>query len=266
MQILWVEALWIQENCSVRNSFAPPNLRTFKGVIMEVKEVNNFNDFHVIIDDFEGFKLYRGVRKLSLELGAPKGNNYELVPKVGRFIKEDGSNLEKKDEINILNLFKQMARPYLNIKPENTWEWISLAQHHGLPTRLMDWTKNPLVALYFSVKDRSDEDSVVYASKQYSVLSTTKFKNPLVGEIDTIYQFNPTHVTQRITAQSGVFTYHPDPYKAINTDDITAIVIKSSVRHQIKIRLFEYGITHASLFPGIDGVASYIEWLHTNIH
>jgi type I restriction enzyme M protein len=47
----------------------------------------------------------------------------------------------------MLEKFKREAIPYLTIKPNDDWDWLALAQHHGLPTRLLDWTQNPLVAV-----------------------------------------------------------------------------------------------------------------------
>jgi hypothetical protein len=56
-------------------------------------------------------------------------------------------------EDDIFKSFKRKSRSYLSCIPEDDWEWLAVARHYGLPTRFLDWTKNPLVALYFAVND-----------------------------------------------------------------------------------------------------------------
>jgi hypothetical protein len=169
-----------------------------------------------------------------------------------------------KEERAILRLFKEQAFPYLAFNPGNDWGWLAIAQHHGLPTRLLDWTRNPLVAAYFAVEHEHDADSIVYAYRNNRHIKTETAGDPF--ERKAVGKFIPRHVTQRITAQTGLFTIHPEPQAPLEPAAVDRLIIKKSYRKALKHTLFRYGIHRASLFPDLDGLSRHIEWMRTDVY
>ena len=68
-------------------------------------------------------------------------------------------NCKIEDEVYLMNLFKQNSVELLSQVPDNEWEWMFIMRHHNLPSRMLDWTENPLVGLYFAVRPDNPYES-----------------------------------------------------------------------------------------------------------
>lgn len=232
---------------------------------MLIQTISTLNEFFQFLNDVagqKGNKVFRGV----------KCTDFNLIPGIGRCRSTGGNRITVDGEKAFLKLFRQNAFPYLKERYSDL-ELLALAQHHGLPTRLLDWTWNPLVASYFAVREECTDDSLIYVwykSKQdgiWSKKSQGKL-NPTFDPftVEKVTLFLPNHLTPRIIAQAGIFTIHPAPNEVFETSEILKVLIKNDIRREIKKALKRMSIHEASMFPDLGGIASHVKWLRTNIY
>lgn len=205
-----------------------------------------------------------------------------LVPSIFRQHNRPGISLSDLEH-QMIRDFQREAHAWLSVTPASEIEWMALAQHHGIPTRLLDWTTNPLVALFFAVENSCAEfDSIIHRGKIYDV-QIYDYEN--VGEQDTktfdqkIAPFRfymPTYTDRRLAAQSSCFTLHPQmelyeqaEYFHHFTEvlprelAVTTCVVPRARFGTIKAELYEVGVSYKNLFPGLDGLGRSITYGRT---
>jgi hypothetical protein len=187
--------------------------------------------------------------------------NWSLIPKAGR------ESYKRADDKTFFMSWKRRAKQFIPLNIDNDWDWLAIAQHHGLVTRLLDWSINPLIAAYFATEEYYNEDAAVYAyyGSKYVIP-----ENIEPFECKEVLRFKPNGISQRIIRQNGIFTVHASPTlpfeKAIDeTETLEKIIIDKSYRKDLIFDLSFYGINKASLFPDIDGLSSHINWFIENI-
>ena len=202
-----------------------------------------------------------------------------LVPSLGR------KTGRVKAEAYLIKKFRQNATLLMNPVPTGEWDWLFIMQHHGVPTRLLDWTESPLVALYFAVSEKPKQDGALWCLLPTALNSHSKIKpeyssdipsiddpvitnyspKTLVGEassrLDPIAILAPRN-TPRIQAQLGVFTImHRDATSVDSVGDkmhAWRYLIPKREKSKIMKELSLLGITQFALFPELPSIGAML--------
>ncbi|MBI1732244.1 MAG: FRG domain-containing protein [Gammaproteobacteria bacterium] len=233
---------------------------------MREDRLKNWNELTRLADaQKRGGWLYRGETRC----------DYKLVSKIGREgARKDhqGRDLPYDDvqERLLLEEFKRQARPMLELQPQSKLELMAVAQHHGLKTRLLDWTDSLLVAAMFATEKgvtiEKDLETgkekrippVIYAVCGLAMASDTD--DPF--KLDQVSVYRPAHISPRIAPQQGVFTVHPKPCERFDHAALVKWILDIDGTLEIKLALDAVGISRGSLFPGIDGLTEALNWRH----
>jgi type I restriction enzyme M protein len=151
---------------------------------------------------------------------------------------------------------------YLNPRPANDWEFLALARHHGVPTRLLDWTENPLAALFFAIEEPTNSDSAVWSYsyvEQEEALDVQKDPNPM--HVTRVRMYRPAHIHSRISTQASVFTVHPENFKELKNPwglPMHKVTVHNVSRPRLRVELQRLAVHRATLFADLDGIGKYI--------
>jgi len=189
-------------------------------------------------------------------------------------------------ESRVIRIFQRKAHLFLEHIPteDDTFQWLAIMQHHGAPTRLLDFTWSPYVAAFFALENAAG-DSAIWAasppalSRPLQWTSARKQMNPeeigpwdkgnfekyfLPNKRNFIVYGEPRIMNQRLISQSGTFIIPSTLARPVEDivstyprpkDVLVKFILKTrNIRERAMLELYTMNVTYYSLFPGLDGL------------
>jgi hypothetical protein len=226
--------------------------------------------------------------------GVRNGGSHDLIASLYRHPGKSSAEDFRELEIELMALFRHRAPPFHEQIPTDPMDLLFLMQHHGVPTRLLDWSENPYIALFFSLEvalwepevnavdsavwmiDPTELNRIAFPNNDGSdrilsasddLLNAYKPNNPTKNSGKSPIAIYGVHNSRRIVAQRGVFVLHGSSTLPMNKDP--ALIDKNELMHKITIRkdakkpiaraLFNMGITDSVIYPDLDGLGREIK-------
>ena len=245
-------------------------------------------DIHSLIETVRLYSSTDVPDRLPLWFRGCTDSDYSLVPSIGR------GRFRLQHERMLINGFKQNAIQFLDHRPSSEWEWIFLARHYAVPTRLLDWSESPFIGLYFATHSLDEADKNDHKDGALWVLSPhilnsyagihgpnslhlpmfedrdvdLKSYLPSTLSLEETSNMNPmagigVRNSKRMQAQQSVFTVtHRDPIAINNVGDnrhVGRCIVPKDRKRKIRDEMALLMFHRLSVFPELDNAA----WLAT---
>ena len=226
----------------------------------KIGRITSWDDVSGLVEHFSYHRdvswLFRGV----------SSTDHDLVPLVGR---SDWRELRysKKDELAVFAMFKNTAVAFLEQIPASEMEWLAVARHYGVPTRFLDWSDRFLVAVWFAaysfleVGGRHAEPGVWVVWNLKSV-TEGDLDHPFAVKSPRVYR--PPHIVPRFSAQGSVLSIHGDPTRPLDVKNRLLLPLDPDACFDLMKRLDDCGLNFATVYPGVDGLGTYLRWRYRN--
>ena len=259
--------------------------------MVKITEITTLEDLRPLLTDQHYNRMIDRHRSSYLYRGMPDAS-FHLVTSLRQNCKQQAKNIEP----SIIRNFTKYAAISEPIISTSVWRQIILGQHHGLPTRLLDWSYSPLIALNFAVTEQKLtnmelHDCAVWRMdmaelhamlpKKYQAIrranKSTVFTVDMLKEVaPTLHQYDqdmgsssmviiePPSIDPRIVNQYSFFSVIPSDMEDIedylnrNTEHTVKYIIKKELRWRLRDMLDQLNINERIVYPGLDGLSAWL--------
>jgi hypothetical protein len=215
--------------------------------------INDWTDLHATFENMsDSGWIFRGV----------SSPDHLLIPSIGRESVYGPYKLAQ--EQRLFQEFKHRAYSLLADPRLDEWDWLAYAQHIGVPTRLLDWSVNPLVAAYFALEKEESTDRAIYAVQYSRYVHEVDHGDDGPFACKQEGRFTAPLIFDRIRAQRGIFTVHPVPTKIFYPAKTRVFLIEAKNVKPFRKRLFKYGVDHWHIYPDAQGLGQQMAWQYKN--